>query len=240
MTELRRLTGDGIKRARDFLAHVREHPRARDRPPQELLFGERYSRAFESCVEVEPSVFRRRRDAAEYLAPRLEPIKHRIGDDAKFWSWLGMYYFEHIVRIRDGAVRLSRLDETFVVDSGDPRSLRNRYRHYLWGSWRLYEQHGEGAAYLLNEEITSWSIIADRGFGAVRIFNSEGVIQLILRLYTEGGRQKPGSFRGHGGLRHLVRVLDQLELTHDVYGMQPDALIEILPEPFRKWDNNCS
>ena len=39
-----------------------------------------------------------------------------------------------------------------------------------------------------------------------------------------------------GGLRHLIRVLDQLERTYDVYGMEPDALLRILPEEFRQWD----
>ena len=57
-----------------------------------------------------------------------------------------------------------------------------------------------------------------------------------MRLYTRGAHQKRGFIYDRGGLRHLIRVLDQLERTHDVYGMEPDALLKILPDEFRQWD----
>ena len=62
----------------------------------------------------------------------------------------------------------------------------------------------------------------------------------MLRLYTHGRQQKRGFGRRPGGLRHLIRVLDQLERTYDVYGMSPDALIRILPEEFRRWDGESA
>ena len=62
----------------------------------------------------------------------------------------------------------------------------------------------------------------------------------MLRLYTTGTRQKRGFGQRPGGLRHLIRVLDQLERTYDVYGMSPDALIRILPEEFRRWDSESA
>jgi hypothetical protein len=231
------LTPDGIQRAKEFLDHMREKPRAKREPPRDLLFGERYSRPFREPVRVERRPFRTRREAAEYFAPRFEPIRHLVADHAGLWSWLGMFYFADTVRVEDGQVRLSPLDETFVVHREDSRSYMLRFRHYLWGSWRLYEAHGESAAFLLDQNLTSFGDIFQRTFGAIRIFNSEGIIQLILRLYTRGKHQKRGFGHGSGGLRHLLRVLDQLERTYDIYGMSPDALIRILPEAFQRWDS---
>ena len=149
-----------------------------------------------------------------------------------------MYLFAEIApRDRQGVVRLSSLDETFVVhDTGsDSRSYQRRYRHYLWSAWRLHRTHGEAAAFLLDEPLTSFGDIADRVFSNARIFNSAGVVQLILTLYVEAGKQKPRFGRGRGGLRHLIRVLDQLERTYDVYGMELDALLAILPSDFDRW-----
>ncbi len=235
---LRQLTPDGIERARQFLADLRNDPSRTIEPPSDLLNDERYAAPFVGEVEVGRRTFKTRRDAAGYLEPLLKPIRHLVADHAEVWSWLGMFYFSDTVRKDNGAVQLSPVDETFVVDRRIARSYQQRYRHYLWGAWRLHEQHGVRAEFLLNRELTQWGDIEHRSFGSIRIFNSVGVVPLILRLYTHGTQQKRGFNRSRGGLRHLIRVLDQLERTHDVYGMGPDALLKILPEEFRQWDGS--
>ena len=232
---VRRLTTEGLRRACEFLADMREHPTAPREPPRDLLYDERYSRPFEPEVWIERRPFRTRREAAEYLAPKLAPIRHLVADHAGVWSWLGMYYFADTVRVKDGAVQLSRQDETFVVLGEKGGSYQRPYHHYLWGSWRLYETQGEHAAFLLDQAITSYSRLAGRVFGSVRIFNSIGVIPLLLRLYTKNGRQRAGYTSGPGNLEHLLRVLDQLERTYDVYGMPPEALLRVLPQEFQRW-----
>ncbi len=232
-TRVRRLTDDGLRRAREFLAFMRDHPSTNREPPQELLFGDRYSRRLLENVHVDRRSLKTRREVGEYLSPRLRSIRPLVSDHAGLWSWLGIYFFADTVLVEDGIHKLSPVDETFVfADSND----RHAYRHYLRGAWRLYEAHGESVAFLLDQDLTSFGDIAERVFGSVRIFNSAGVIQLILRLFTRGSQQKRGFGRRPGGLRHLIRVLDQLERTYDVYGMSPDALIRILPEEFRRWD----
>lgn len=235
---LRRLSRDGVEYARQFLAGLRQDPAGSIQPPDDLLFDAQYSPAFVGDLTVQQRSFRTRREAAEYFSPLLRPIAHLAADSAGLWSWLGMYYFPRTVPRGDGAVKLSPIDETFVVGTRDvaSHSYQLRYRHYLWGSWRLYEQHGEDAAYLLDENLARWSDIADRCFRTMRVFNSIGVVPLITRLYTDGPAQKRGIRYGRGGIRHLFRVLDQLERTYDVYGMEPDALITILPPEFKAWD----
>ena len=233
---VRRLTADGLRRAREFLAEQREHPTAPSEPPLDLLYDERCSRPFQPDVWIERRPFRTRREAAEYLAPKLASIRHLVADHAAVWSWLGMFYFADTVRVEDGRAQTPRTFEAFVVNRQDNRSYMLRYRHYLWGSWLLYEAHGETVSHLLDQELTAFGDIAERAFGSIRIFNSVGIIQLMLRLYTSNGSQKRGFSGSRGGLRHLVRVLDQLERTYDVYGMEPDALVKILPDEFRRWD----
>ena len=236
MTVARTLTPDGFVLAREFLASVRADPTADALPMDELLFDDRYSAALPRAPDVERIAINTRRDAAVYLGPRLEPIQRDIADHAGFWSWLGMYYFaETAPRDRNGVVKLSPLDETFVVHDGEDRSYQRRYRHYLWSAWRLQQAHGASADFLLDERINSFGDIADRVFSYSRIFNANGIVQLILRLYTVDGRQKPRFGRAPGGLRHLIRVLDQLERTYDVYGMPAEALMRILPREFDPW-----
>ena len=199
--------------------------------------GPDYTRPFggDLSVDFRWHPFASRREIGEYLAPRLRPFRAWIGDRTSFWSWLGMYHFEETVRIVDGAVQLSPLDEMFVLDPLDEQNLRGIHRHCLRSAWQVYEIHGEKAAFLLDQPPTARGDIADRIFQSQRIFNSVGIVPLILGLYTDGKRPKRG-FQGRpGGLRHLLRVLDQLERTHDIYGMSPEALVRVLPKEFDPW-----
>ena len=244
MTGLRRLTDAGIERAFAFLDARGDDPIQNRVPPRELLYCEHYSQRIDNGVEVEHRPLHTRRDAGEYLASKLAAIRYPIADDAGMWSWLGMYYFAATAPMREAGGRKVS-SECFVFSTDESttearRSYQRRYRHYLRGSWRLHEQHGEKAAFLLDEPISSFSDLADRILSNFRIFNSADVVPLMLRLYTDGSRVKPRYSRSLGGIRHLIRVLDQLERTHDVYGMVPDALLRILPPTFQEWDDTYS
>lgn len=234
MTRLRRFTRTGVGAALEFLKSAREAESvAAKSPPDDLLFKARYSTPFVPEVRVERRALRTRRDAAEHIGPRVEAVKREVVDDLRAWSWLGLYHFVDITHAACSA-RVSPLDGAFVVRAGS-RAHQQRYRHYLWGSWRLHQQHGEDAAFLLDQPLTSWSDLDQRAFGSIRVFNSPGVLPLMLHLYTQNGSRKPGYSQNPGGVRHLLRVLDQLERTYDVYGMSPEALLKVLPEPFRQW-----
>lgn len=236
-TPLRQLTVAGIAQASEFLAHLREHPGADRTPPADLLFGDRCSAPFDSEPEimVVPKAFATRREAGAYLSPLLRPVRLRLLEHAGVWSWLGMYYLKHIA-----PPTLSPNNMTLIFESGAETSNAGRleqqiYRHYLWGSWQIYERHGESVAFLLDQRISSWDDLSHRAFGTRRVFTSRGVVQVMLRLYTTGSQKKRGYVHGKGGLRHLVRVLTQLELTYDVYGMEPEALLRVLPQEFQRW-----
>lgn len=239
-TPLRQLTPAGIERAQEFLANLRENPSGDREPPHELLHGQHYSRPFDEAVRVEPRAFRTRREAGEHLSQALAPVRHRITDHPGVWSWLGMYYFAGAAPEKLSPNNMTFLFEPTATSTHGTRSDQQRYRHYLWGSWRLYEQHGHDADFILGQSISSWDDITERVSGSRRVFNSIGLVPLILRLYTQGSGKKRGHVHNPGGLRHLLRVLPQLELTYDIYGMEPDALLEVLPEPFREWDRRTA
>lgn len=237
----REFTARGIDRARQFLAEVRANPTGRKSPPPELIESSEFTRLFHGqlTVRVRWHAFGSRREIGEYLAPRLSPFRTSVADRTSFWSWLGMFHFEDTARIEDGAVKLSPLDETFVIDRRDKQNLRGMHRHCLRSAWQLYEVHGEDAGFLLDQPPWARGGIANEIFQSQRVFSSAGIVPLILSLYTDGDRSKRGFHGRPGGLPHLLRVLDQLERTHDVYGMTPDALVRILPKEFEPWVNGA-
>ena len=231
---LRRLTPDGIEYARAFLAGLREDPGGPIEPPRDLLYSDAYSAPFPGGIEVERRSFRTRREAAEYLAPILEPIGRLVVDQAGVWSWLGMFYFADTVPMADGEAQLTSQDESFVVGS-EGYSLFLRWRHYLWSAYQIHEAYPD-AVFLLDRDLHARGYLQDHILPNQQIFNSVGVVDLMLRLYTQGLAAKRGNRDGSGGLLHFLRVLNQLERTYDVYGMEPDALLRVLPSEFRAWD----
>lgn len=237
MTYARALTPDGIRKAQEFVRAVRHDPTLPLTPPDDILLDPKYSYAIDPAPQVEHYNFTTRREAAEYLASLSPPLDQRFVDDWPFWSWLGLWHLPDVLHTDYRRSRMSAEEETFVVDRMDGRSRQSRYRNYLWTSWRLHEAFGEEVAFLLDRDIMELGQITRRITNSPRIFNSAGVVQLILRLYTRGNRAKRGRrSRPGGGLDHLLRVLPQLELTHDVYGMSPDALLRILPREVQEWD----
>jgi len=215
------------------LEGIRKNPSKSLEVPDDLLYDNRYSRRYAEIPYFERRPFPTRRDAACYLIPRLEPIQQQIIDHFDVWSWLGMFYFPEIAPMKDGKAQLSTRDETFVLVN-EGRSVQRRYVHYLWMAW-LLGQHHPKADFLLDTPLHDFSDLADRVFSYNRIFNSQGVVQLLIDLYTEGQKLKRNYSRSRGGLRHLINTLDQLERTYDVYGMKADQLKKILPSDFKPW-----
>jgi len=230
--ELRRLTPQGIDLARQHLADIRANPSKSLEVPDDILYHNRCSKHFAN-ISLERRPFPTRRDAVNYLTPRLAPIQHQIVDHFGVWSWLGMFYFPEIAPKKDGQAKLSTRDETFVLVN-EGRTFQRRYVHYLWAAWRLGQHHPE-ADFLLDTPLHDFSDLADRVFSYNRIFNSQGIVQLFINLYTDGQELKRNYSRSPGGLRHLINTLDQLERIYDVYGMQVDNLKRILPADFEPW-----
>lgn len=175
-----------------------------------------------------------RRDAGEYVDSLRPEITGDTADDWAFWSWLGMFHLTDIIPA-ERRKRLSAEVETFVLDPELRRASHDLYRHYLLTSWRLLVQFGDRVGYLLEQDVTDVGDLFRLSTNSPSRFNSLAIPELIVRLYTNQGTSRRGHTRGRGGLRHLLRVLDQLERTYDVYGMTPEALIRILPPDFDRW-----
>lgn len=245
MARVSELTDEGIRAAKAWLPAVRANAEAP--MPDGLLTEWRYSRPVSPAVYVLPQSFANRRQAGEYLSRQLEPLGNaKIADNARLWSWLGVFYFEQVAsRYADGRLRVASSDVPYVIDPlserrGDSQSHRNR----LLAAWDIYTRHGdERAQGLLSAQVSGMEHLADRLLGAVEAYRSPGVMGLANQLYTDPvtGMQKPGlaggggNQRPPGGVVRLLDVLNQLYMTYDVYGMTAGQIAELLPPEFHRW-----
>ena len=104
----------------------------------------------------------------------------------------------------------------------------------------MYRRHGDASRVLrtgpAHHESHFYQVIT----GVQDLIANRGVLEAASLLYLDPrtGALKRGcqpSRPQPGTVRRLVRVLQQLDLTHDVYGMSGKAIVDSLPPEFDPW-----
>lgn len=77
------------------------------------------------------------------------------------------------------------------------------------------------------------------------MISNKALIEAVDKLYfdpeAEGvGQPKRGALTRTraGNLRRLVAVIDQLDLTYDLYAMNNQQILELLPREFDRWKSD--
>ncbi len=231
------LTQDGMAMARRYLEGIRAS--GWTPLPTGLLSDPEYSRPVEPEAFVEERSFNDRREAGEYLLGQLEPLgSAQVTERPYLWSWLGMLYLEHTMMSREGGGR--RFAEiAYLIDPGSHDS-RDRSHHRLLMAYDIWRLHGDDAWMLLDDAVDAMGQFALRVVQSPVMFRSPGVMRLIHQLYGDRTTRRPrrgtlGSDNASapaGSLPRLIVVLNQLSMTYDVYDMESEQLLGLLPSEF--------
>ena len=239
---LHSFTPEGLEFASEVLDLVRQG----ESPSfTELLEIPRYSLPFYPAVEVEIRDFQTRREVGESLSASFEAAgidDRAIIEEHDVWSWLAMRCIAP--KNEDDKVDLGRTaNMAYVLDPKRETGQnlpRAKWRNFMRLSYEIYAQHGEGAWLMLNERPRSLSQFTMRLAQAQELFRATGIVHLAHMLYSDRGtgRLKPNSMAPQrstappGSLPRLIDVLNQLYVNYDVYGMDAERLIELLPSEF--------
>ena len=117
-----------------------------------------------------------------------------------------------------------------------------RYRHLLYGPYQVYRRHRGFSILLLSGPMHSESAIYHEITSRQDLIANRGVIEAAIELYMDRKRRGPrqGSQQSHaapGSIRRFVRVLQQLDVNYDVYGMSGKDIVSLLPGEFDVWLN---
>jgi len=222
----------GLERVRAYLAQLRAGaPRA---APVELLEDAAATNELPVEIVIEPQVFPDRFALGGYLAERLEDVGLDVTDrDAGLWAWLSLAFFDQVCPPNAAGSRQPGRDYRHIPDFG----YRHRHRHLLFGPYQLYRRHGERSRLLLSGPLHSESSVYHEIASRRDLIANKGVLEAAAMLYLDPrrGRPKPGSqgsVRQAGTVRRFVRVLQQLDVTYDIYGLTGRQILELLPEEF--------
>ena len=237
MPTVRRLKAVGIARFEEFLNSLRTAtPQAR---PVEVLDQDDTSEALDVVIEVEARTFGSRLEAARYLDSKLsESGLKNLDRDSGLWAWLTLFYFEEICPA-DAAGHRSAGEVARYLPQ--PHNYQRYYRHLLVGPYRIYRAHRdcpERALALLGGPLDRPGELVEQFASRQELVTNRPLVQSVTTLYWDAKSRKAkrgAGGKGDGSPRRLAVVLQQFDVTWDLYAMTADGLLALLPKEFNKF-----
>ncbi len=232
--QARMLNDEGVQAFRSYLHDLRGG--ARTSPPREMLFSAERSAEIPFDLTVAQRAFRSRMDFCEYMAEAFgEAPYHLIEGNDKLWSWLSLFYFDQVCPVRSDGSRRPGMDYRHIPS----RDYRHRHRHLLAGAYHVYHLHGMDAALLLCSPLHSENAFHHQLAGRQGFIANPVILHAATELYYDMRHSRPraGSGRagGAGTLLRFVDIINQLDMTFDLFSMAPRRLMELLPAEFDRW-----
>jgi hypothetical protein len=232
VTALRKLNARGIAKFREHLADIRAGEAFHSNPA--LLYVDEFSVAVQPRIEIEQRRFKTKLDAAVFLTNLLEPVESpRLSNDTGLWSWLALFFFDQLAPVRPDGRRRPREDYHYIPD-------RRTERHLLISAYTTYKMHGERARLLLHPPVHQHGRFLFDLASRRDLITNRGLVDLADRLYWNARTKRPkrgaSTENQPGSLRRLIAVVQQLDFNYDLYGMNADEILALLPErEFEGW-----
>lgn len=234
---VRELNDKGTQRFLEFLASLRsDAPQGR---PVEILTDSRTSQELSRELKVEDRTFASRFEAAQYFDERFQ-TSNIVGAETNrgLWAWLSLFYFDQLCP-PDGHGRRKPGEAARWIP--EIKNYRRYYRHLLAGPYRIYRahrDHPERALALLYNPLDKPGDIVEQLASRQEFVTNNAVVEAATMLYidpiSKKARRGAGG-KGPGSPRRLADLLNQLDVTWDLYAMSAHDLLEILPAEFNRF-----
>lgn len=235
---LQRLNEKGIAEFSAFLDAIDHDPTAAT--PVGILEDPEKTETLKKHIDVEHRKFATRFDAAAYLYGVFVGAGLSDADlDPGVWAWLVLFFFDEL---RPPAGKKARgwpgERARWIPTVSD---YRKHYRHLLAGPWRVYRFHRENperARVLLCGPLYSPGEVSEQILSRQELVTNRAVVELATRLYYDPAQKKlkrGTAAKGPGSIRRYADVLNQFDVTWDLYAMDADGVAKLLPKEFGRF-----
>ena len=236
---MRRLNDNGLARMTLFLEtfSVASPPSF----PKELLDDAQATSVVEPAIEIEDVPFQSRLHAAGYLNDLLGDAGiENIERDRGLWAWLALFYSDQLCPTERNGTRDPGEIARWIPVVGD---FRKYYRHLLAGPFRIYRAHRdrpERALILLGGPLHSPGEIVEQIAAYQELVTNRAIVEAATTLYHTSERRakhfKSGAAgKGAGSARRFVDVMNQFDVTWDLYAMEAPQIVQMLPREFSRF-----
>ncbi len=229
--KLRRLNENGIDQFDQFRASPL-------RQPEHLLTIVHDSSTSDVVgvdIEVQPQELSTRFTVGKYLNELLDGTPIPGWDmDKGIWTWLTAFYFDQLCPPGSRPGERAR----WVPAVGD---FRKYYRHLLAGPYQIYHAHRDNphrVLALLAGPPHQPGEIAEQLASRQELVTNKSAMEAATTLYIDPVTDSPklgAAGKVNGGARRLADILNQLDLTWDLYILESDELLELLPDEFDRF-----
>ncbi|UAA39632.1 hypothetical protein KIH87_04550 [Paraneptunicella aestuarii] len=232
MTLIRRLNNIGLEKFTDYIQKLKAGVDIQY--PEYLLDSIEFSEDCEIDVEVEQVQFKSRYELGKYLVGKFADIDMQpyLGDRG-VWSWLALFWFKQLCPVVSGKFKPSEAHH-YVLS----QLYNHRPRHSVLYSWQLVELHGEDSLFMLAKKPSVRGELSEQLLARQYILYSKGVIALANHLYFDANTEsfkRGAAGRGKGGVTRLISWIRQIDLTYDIFSMEKEDFVKILPSEFGRF-----
>jgi len=237
MSQVRKLNQKGIE---VFQIYINELNKGKQESPLfPILYDKTYSTPLDPIVEIENIKFESRLDAAKYFSKIFSNLNsQQVSIDVGLWSWLSLYYFDQVCPIDKLGMRYPGRGYRHILEPG----YRFGHRHLLGGAYLVYgtyELGDELSKLLLTTPINRESAFHHELTSRMNFITNKSILEAASALYLEPKNNLPkkGStnWKTPGNLRRFIDVLQQFELTYDLFSLTGKQILKLLPPEFIKW-----
>jgi hypothetical protein len=208
--------------------------------PQNLLTDPDVTKELSPPIEIEPLTFDSRFAAAKYLFNLFRDSGLTdIERDRGLWTWLSLFYFEGLCPADGKGRRRPGERARWVPETGV--SWRY-YRHLLAGPYRIYGAHTERperALLVLCGPLHQPGDIVEQIASRQEIITNSGIMEAASNLYYDADASKPrkgaATKEGKGTVRRFTDILNQFDVTWDLYSLEAADVIRMLPDEFSRF-----
>lgn len=207
--------------------------------PTNLLSDADYSESLDKDIELESRNFETRFEVAEYFYSLFsESDLYNLERDIQLWAWCSLFFFDILCPINDAGFRKPRERAAYIPE---PENFQRYYRHLLLGPFLIYRAHKDNPSRAMALLCKSPHVISDieaQIAASIELVTNQSVVELTTKLYynpdSRAAKRGAGG-KGPGSPRRLVAILNQFDLTWDLYATPVETLWNMLPREFAKF-----
>lgn len=207
--------------------------------PSDLLTDSSCTKILKNDIELEKRDFKNRLEVGKYFNEKFTALDiPDIERDRGLWSWLALFYFDEICRVDSDGNPKPGERARWIPAIWD---FRKYYRHLLAGPFRIYKSYRNNpqiAFALLCTPPYSPGEVVEQLTARQELVTNPAIMKTATELYVDKkkGKHKRGSGgKGPGSPRRLSDVLSQFDLTWDLYSMNANDILEMLPSEFDRF-----
>lgn len=241
---LRRFKESGIHLFAQYLTELKAGGTAA--PPIWLLTDDVHTEVVEPETDVPNATFANRLAAAKHLDELFTRAElSEVSRDVGLWAWLSLRYFDQLCP----ADKSGRREPGQFSDGAYVRLIpavganRRYYRHLLLGPYMIFRTYHDSPAMAMSLLVDPPHVATAEAYRLFvenpSLISCRAAVGVATALYFDSDANKMRRGYGRktgGGCRRLVQVLQQLDLTFDLYSLSVERLLGLLPsefDPFR-------